>query len=25
VHDGYTEHPPHKTYPFMVRINPVGQ
>jgi hypothetical protein len=25
VHDAYKEHPPHKTYPFIARINPVGR
>jgi hypothetical protein len=25
IHAGYKEHPPHKTYPFIARINPAGR
>jgi hypothetical protein len=25
IHDAYKEHPPHKTYPFIARFNPVGR
>jgi hypothetical protein len=24
IHGAYKEHPPHKTYPFIARINPMG-
>jgi hypothetical protein len=24
IHDAYKEHPPHKTYPFIARIKPMG-